>query len=39
VVDGVGIRAEPGEDRCDRLLVELATGGTTAVDLPEGDDR
>lgn len=39
VVDGVDIHADPGGDRCDTLLVELATGGTTAVDVREEDGR
>lgn len=31
---GVAIRAEPGAAGCDRLLVDLAVGGTTTVEVP-----
>ena len=33
VADGVGIRAEPGQDGCDRLLVDLQGGGSTPVEV------
>jgi hypothetical protein len=34
VEGGVGIRSEPGDEGCDRLFVDLASGGATTIQVP-----